>query len=188
MICAIHQPNFVSWLPFFDKMLACDVFIILTHCQFEKGGFQNRFSLGGKWYTMSVGGGLDLLTHKRYLNPESDWRRIVDSLPEYREVFDELGIVPSDNLVFMNTHIIQRLKNLLGLKCEVVMDHDTRLRGTERLVELCRGVKATKYLSGSGARAYLDESKFTDAGIEVEFQVIDESRKRSILEALNDVA
>ena len=39
MKIAIHQPNFFPWYPFFEKIKNCDIFIILTHCQFEKNGF-----------------------------------------------------------------------------------------------------------------------------------------------------
>lgn len=187
MICAIHQPNFMPWLPFFDKVASCDVFIILTHCQFEKGGFQNRFRIGSAWKTMSVEGGLDLLTHKKYMNPGSDWDRIVNSLPQYSEVFKKLDIHPDNNLVFTNVHIIQRIRTILNLKCGIVMDHATKAKSTMRLVELCKEVGATTYLSGIGAKAYLDESNFTDAGIKVEFQHTDNTRKISILEHIKNV-
>ena len=40
MRISIHQPNFVPWYPFFQKIQQCDKFIILTHCQFEKNGYQ----------------------------------------------------------------------------------------------------------------------------------------------------
>lgn len=187
MICAIHQPNFMPWLPFFDKIAACDVFIILTHCQFEKGGFQNRCKIHDSWKTMSVQGGLDLLTHKKYLNPESDWQRIVNSLPQYADVFSKLDIRPDENLVFTNVHIIQRIRSILNLKCEIVMDHVTKAKGTKRLVELCKEIHATKYLSGVGARAYLNVSDFEDEGIEVDFQQTENDRKISILEHLKNV-
>ena len=58
MRLAIHQPNFMPWYPFFEKIKNCDKFIMLTHCQFEKNGYQNRFNLNDKWYTMSVKKGL----------------------------------------------------------------------------------------------------------------------------------
>jgi hypothetical protein len=38
----------MPWYPFFEKMQQADVFILLGHCQFEKNGFQNRFSINNK--------------------------------------------------------------------------------------------------------------------------------------------
>ena len=44
MRVSIHQPNFVPWYPFFQKIKEVDKFIILKECQFEKNGYQNRFN------------------------------------------------------------------------------------------------------------------------------------------------
>ena len=43
MKIAIHQPNFLPWYPFFQKIKEVDKFIILGNCQFEKNGFQNPY-------------------------------------------------------------------------------------------------------------------------------------------------
>ena len=58
MVISIHQPNFFPWYPFFQKMEMSDKFIILSNCQFEKNGFQNRFNLDSNWHTMSTFKGL----------------------------------------------------------------------------------------------------------------------------------
>ena len=56
MIVGIHQPNFFPWLGFFDKMVHCDVFILLDDVQFIKRGYQNRVQLkyptGSNWFTL----------------------------------------------------------------------------------------------------------------------------------------
>ena len=54
MIVAIHQPNFMPWYPFFQKIAAADTFVVLTHCQFEKNNYQNRFNQRERWHTLSV--------------------------------------------------------------------------------------------------------------------------------------
>ena len=76
------------YYPFFQKMEDADIFVILTHCQFEKNNFQNRFNKDSKWYTMCVNKGLDPIYTKIYLSPEKDWKRIKDMLPEYKDVLD----------------------------------------------------------------------------------------------------
>ena len=76
MIVTIHQPNFVPWYPFFQKMEQADLFILLGHCQFEKNGFQNRFQLENTWNTFSVKKGKEPIIEKQYINPEHDWMKI----------------------------------------------------------------------------------------------------------------
>ena len=42
MKIAIHQPEFMPWLGFFQKMYLADKFIIFDHVQFKKRYFENR--------------------------------------------------------------------------------------------------------------------------------------------------
>ena len=42
MIIAIHQPEFMPWAGFFNKMTQSDLFVILDHVQFKKRYFENR--------------------------------------------------------------------------------------------------------------------------------------------------
>jgi hypothetical protein len=182
--CAIHQPNLVPWLPYFEKMRSVDVFVIMTHAQFSKGGHLNRFNHDNQWYTMSVNHGIEPLMQKRYVNYESDWRKIIDRLPQFASIFADLAVVPSANLVAMNISIIMRLRMLLGIETEIVMDKKSCARSTERLVEICREVGADSYLAGASGKAYLDLSKFEDAGIAVEFQDLSGIRKISSLQAI----
>jgi hypothetical protein len=87
MRIAIHQPNFIPWYPFFQKMAAVDIFVLMIHCQFEKGKYQNRFQLNGRWHTMSVDHGLDPIIDKRYVRFQEDWDRIKRQLPTYDRIF-----------------------------------------------------------------------------------------------------
>ena len=69
MILTIHQPNFMPWYPFFQKMEQADIFVLLGNCQFEKNGFQNRFQMQGLWNTLSVKKGTHSIIEKQYVNP-----------------------------------------------------------------------------------------------------------------------
>ena len=71
MRVSIHQPNFVPWYPFFQKIKEVDIFVILKECQFEKNGYQNRFNFNDKWYTMSVKKGLEPIRDKVYIDPKN---------------------------------------------------------------------------------------------------------------------
>src|SRR3989339_1166129 len=55
---AIHQSQFLPWVPFFSKLLRSDIFVILDHVQFQKNGVQNRNKIktpqGAQWLTMPV--------------------------------------------------------------------------------------------------------------------------------------
>ena len=57
---------------------------------------------------------------------------------------------------------------------ELTIDHETDLRSTERLVDICCAHGADKYLAGIGSKEYLNESLFEDRGIEVIYQNVKE--------------
>ena len=56
MIIAIHQPEFMPWLGFFEKMRSVDQFVIFDHVQFKKRYFENRNKIktGNKWNWITV--------------------------------------------------------------------------------------------------------------------------------------
>lgn len=180
MIVSIHQPNFIPYAGFFEKMKQSDIFVIMGYCQFEKGKYQNRFYHNSQWSTMSVNGGLIPIIKKRYINPVNDWNKITAKYPKLQEFNDLI----SHDLWRTNTAIIIKAANMLGIKTKIVFDYPTDLKGTDRLVDICVKNGATKYLSGISGKNYLDKSLFDDHKIEVEFQDEMKMDKRSLVELL----
>lgn len=178
---AIHQPNLVPWLPFFEKIRSVDLFVILSHCQFTSENYQNRFRANSNWFTMSIvrDGHMRLIKDKRYLKPHEDWKRIKKSWPKL-EMFDEHI---SNSLFLTNMGIIKQACKFLGIETEIVTDYETHLRGNDRLIDICKTFGAQKYLSGIGANKYLDKHLFERAGIDVEIQS-ERTYQRSLAEIL----
>lgn len=187
MVISIHQPNFVPWYPFFQKIKSSDIFVILTHCQFEKNNFQNRFNFNDKWQTLSVNKGLEPIVNKIYVNPQDDWDKIKKNLPEYKHILSQFDSYITSSLVSTNISIIRKIVELLNINTCIMVDEPTNLKGTDRLVEICKQYNATKYLAGSGgSKLYLEVEKFNNAGIKVEFQQSEDLIKVPILKVLNN--
>lgn len=166
MKIAIHQPNFCPTKGYFYKIASVDLFVIMIHCQWEKGKYQNRFHVGKEWNTMSVNHGLEPIKDKKYVNVWEDWYRIKRRYP----VLKRFDWCVSDSLCKMNIGIISEALELLKIKTEWFPDYETNLTGTERLVDICKTYNATEYLSGKSGRKYLDLKQFDEAGIKVSFQ------------------
>jgi len=109
-ILSIHQPAFFPWYPFFQKINNSDTFVFLTHCQFEKNGYQNRFDIDRKWYTMSTKRGLIPINQKHYINPENDWIFIKKKLSsKYNlELLSQFDDCFSSSLSETNINIIKK--------------------------------------------------------------------------------
>ena len=58
MIVAVHQPQYLPWLGYFDKIDKADVFVLLDTVQFKKNEWQNRNKIktaqGWQWLTVPV--------------------------------------------------------------------------------------------------------------------------------------
>ena len=58
MLVAIHQPHYVPWLGYLDRMARADVLIVLDHVQFERRNYQNRTMIRledeSRWLTVPV--------------------------------------------------------------------------------------------------------------------------------------
>lgn len=182
MILSAHQPNFIPWNPYFEKISQSDIFVIMGNCQFSKNGFQNRFQLNNSWNTMGVKSGIENIIDKKYSNPVYDWRKIKKRLSLYHrklEIFDDFI---SESLYKTNASIIEKICEIKGIKTKIVEDFPTDKISTDRLVEICLHYKCSEYLSGPSGRNYLDIDKFNRNGISVIFFDSDKFPKRSILE------
>lgn len=184
MICSIHQPNFIPWYPFFQKIQEADVFVILVNCQFEKNNYQNRFNFKDKWYTMSVNKGLESIKDKRYLNPQNDWKSIKNKLSEYNDYFCNFDDLISENMADMNSKIIEKISKLLNIKTKIVYDYKTELKGTDRLIDLCIKNNCDTYLSGISGKNYLEVEKFIKNDIKLIYQDELKMDKRHVFEIL----
>ena len=58
MIVAVHQPQYLPWLGYFDKIDRADLFVTLETVQYKKNEFQNRNRIktaqGWQWLTVPV--------------------------------------------------------------------------------------------------------------------------------------
>lgn len=191
MILSVHQPTFFPHYQFFEKVRKSDKFVFFCSAQYEKAGYQNRFWMNNKWYTMSVHHGEIPIYDKQYVNSEKDWNRIKSSLPEYKyilNIFDDC-FKYSTSLQNINIDIIERIWQILGIKkewYEFIDDFIPELDKTDKLIHLCRQYKADTYLSGIGAKKYLDESKFGKAKIKLIWQKETKAVGKPILEELKE--
>jgi hypothetical protein len=191
IIVAIHQPHFLPWLGYFDKMRRADLFILLDHVQFERQNFQNRVrvktSQGPQWLTVPV---------KRRSHPEPIVDKLIDdaeasrwarkawltlyyaygSTSFFSQSADAIRRVleaPGEKLVDMNRKLIDLLRDALGVRTPMVRSSELGVEGqkSELLVSLCRKFGADAYLAGGGgSRSYLDLELFKKSGISVRWQ------------------
>ena len=188
MRLAAHQPQYLPWLGFFDKMDRVDRFVLLDTVQYKKNEWQNRNRIrtatGWQWLTVPVHVHFPMAIREVAIDEIGTWRRkhrealrIHHSrspfraaiLPAIEAVLDE----PFPSLASLNIRFIRLLAELLGVRTPIVLASDVpRLPegADERLIALCRHFGADEYLAGQGGGAYMDLGAYRSAGVGVAFQ------------------
>ena len=192
-VVAIHQPNFLPWLGFFDKLARSDVFVLLDDVQFprtSKGTWINRVKLlvGGKeqWVTVPVvrAEGIARPIREVRIDETQPWRKKLVRTIEHNyrrsahfgEVFplvEALVATPTELLADFNERNVRRIGDELGLDTAKIVrssHFETTGHSTDLLIELTRAVGGTAYMPGGDAYLYQEDDKFSAAGLELVLQ------------------
>ena len=78
MIVSVHQPQYLPWLGYFDKIDKADAFVLLDNVQFKKNEWQNRNKIkaaaGGQWLTVPVMYRFPQLINEVEINNRERWQ------------------------------------------------------------------------------------------------------------------
>ncbi len=187
MLIAVHQPQYLPWLGYLDKIDKAEVFVILDNVQFKKNEWQNRNRIkaaqGWQWITVPVLYKFPEKINEVRIDNNTNWSRkhlqaLVTNYSKsphfdsYKGFFDDVLNRDWDRLVDINIEIIKYLINSLGLKTRLVIASDLKLREepTERLIDICKTLGGEKYLAGRDGSKYMNLEKFDEEGIEIIFQ------------------
>ena len=187
MRVTIHQPQFLPWLGYLDKIDRADLFVVLDTVQFKKREWQNRnrirTSQGWQWVTVPVLDNYREKLNQVRINQKLEWREkhlrameIHYSRAPYLGRF--LGGLRNlyrsswDRLADFNLAVLRWLLDAFGISTPLQLASEMRLREepTDRLIDICRAFGASHYLAGVGAQAYMDMAKFEASGVHLELQ------------------
>lgn len=194
--CAIIQSSYIPWRGYFDLIRQADVFVFLDSVQFTRRDWRTRNYIKSNGRLISLIVPVNASNHHEIrisdidIDPTSHWAKkhlhsiettyarapfrdvILESL---RPVYEN----PPKKLFLLNRALTQICwdlftgnapKKFLG---DEQIDFGTFASPTDRIVQICRTVGATKYLSGPSAASYTDPKLFSDNGIVLEYAKYD---------------
>jgi hypothetical protein len=93
-------------------------------------------------------------------------------LGRYLPELEELLSREWTHICALDIAVVDLMAGWLALRPAIIRSSELPVKGarSERLLNLCSHFKATRYLSGDAAQAYLDTGAFERAGIAVEWQ------------------
>lgn len=190
MKVTVHQPNYLPYLGYFNKVLQCDLFLIYDTAQFVKDKFDNRnkVKVGNEscWLTVPItkDSAFKSFTQTKINNAfpwrKKHWKTIETNYTKtpffncYSDIFKKIYSQEYNYLPEASIKIILEILKLLDFEGEIKlcskMSFDKSLQSTEALIAMLEEVRATSYLSGISGKSYLDENRFEQKNIKLGYQ------------------
>jgi hypothetical protein len=189
LIVSINQPAYLPWLGYFDRIYQSDVHVVLDHVQFEKNSMVNRNKIrtitGTQMLTVpvcSAGKFGDIPINSIAIANQVKWNRkhwqaIMQSYSRAK-YFDKYGVYFEekfnenwDILNILLKDITSYLLDQLGINTTIIYSSEMDVSGKkdQLVLNICKELGASKYLSGPFGRDYLSSSDFSSARIALEY-------------------
>ncbi len=183
----ISQPMYFPWVGMLEQMAVADVFVHLDDAQFSKGGFFNRVQVktaeGTPWLTVPLAENKLGQTLNETQPAAHDWQR--KHLATLRQSYapaahggemvalvERVLAMKHDSLAALSAASMEGLADYFGVLPRTVLrtsELGVNGSGSERVLNICQSLEATRYVTGHGAADYLDHAAFAAAGIAVEY-------------------
>jgi hypothetical protein len=188
MLVSIGQPAYLPWLGYFERIRLSDLHIVLDHVQYERRSFTNRNLVrtrtGVLYLTVPVK--KEPRSHAsipsvRIDNSQNWSKRHLTTISHsycnsdfFQDLYHPIHTLLSKEyryLIDLLSSTTALLKEWLDITTPVLYSSQlpcSRTKG-DLILELCKQVGATRYLSGPNGRDYINESRFSEQGVGVEY-------------------
>lgn len=192
---AIHQPDFLPWLGFFNKIANSDTWIVLDHVKNNPrdAAFWGRrvkilvnkkpYWLGVKLEKPKIKNTIgipinEMRIESPAINKYSEKLHIVRNAYTNAPFFDiayplveAYFMDEDDNLARRNMKFIRSVMNLLEINTKIIFSSEMSIETnkTQLLIDLLKKINATTYVCGGGADGYQQDLLFQQNGIELKY-------------------
>lgn len=184
---AILQSNYIPWKGVFDMINMVDVFVFFEDVDFTKRDWRNRNRIKSPnpeaWLTVPVKKAprgtkihdIEIAEsswqHKHFKTIETNYRKS-KYFDQYLWILEKMYIQNTwTNLSEMNIFFTKLISEELGINTHFINSKNIYSKGNkdEKLINICKEIGATSYLSGPSAKNYIDEENFRKQGVELEY-------------------
>ena len=188
MRIGIHQPMYLPWLGFFDRIYQCDTFILLDNIPYSKNYFINRNKIrtleGWIWLTVPVltKGNFGQLIKDVHIDNSTNWAgkhwkslyytyKKAPYFELHKDFFEKTYQEEWFLLIDLIEHMLSYLLNGIGIKTPVKKASLSPAEGKkeELVLNLCKHFGAKEYLSGPDGRNYLNQDLWDQNDIKILF-------------------
>ncbi len=164
-----------------------DVFVIYDEVQYTKNDWRNRNVLktkkGLEWLTIAVKQNklhqsideTEVFLPKWNIKHWKTLQAIYGKAPffkMYKEQFEKLYLeIDTVFLSEINKKFLLQICDILEIRTPIISSRDLNLQGdaNERLIDACKKLEATTYVSGPAAKSYIQNSLFDENSITIKW-------------------
>jgi hypothetical protein len=183
----ISQPMFLPWIGIFEQIRTADIFVHYDDVQFPQGrSFSSRVQVkaegGTRWLTVPVKRDGKQLIRNVKIDTSRNWKEShLGVLRQcYRkapfgdmalELVDSIYALESDSLFEFCTFGIEKVAAFLGLRCEFALSsqYGFTSSSSQKLLDIVMAAKGDVYVTGHGAKNYLDHELFESHEVDIEY-------------------
>lgn len=194
MKVTIHQPDFMPWLGFFNKVNKADIFVVLDHTennprdssfwgrrvQILANGTANWLSLPLAKPNKGILGvpinemSINFSSEKEVQKKISTIQQNYSKHPFFKEIFpliQDYFNYPSNSLFDRNMNFINKIIKELSIDTKIVFSSKLfcKYKSNELLIEIINKVGGDIYLCGDGASGYQQDNLFEKNNIIIEY-------------------
>ena len=189
MIVTAHQPAYLPWLGYIEKIMRSDIYVFLDAVQFEKNSFTNRNKIktpqGPIWLTVPVisKGHIGSTMMELMIDKRGSWQRKhlnaislnYKKAPYYEEIIEKIKpfyLNDYETLVDFCFDYTKFWLKELNINTKIVRFSDLKIQSekSDLVFDICQKLKADTYISGALGKGYLKEERFLTNGIKVIYQ------------------
>jgi hypothetical protein len=184
----ISQPMVFPWVGLFEQIRLADIYVHYDDVQLPLGrSFITRVQVKNvsdvQWLTLPIAPGSHLAKINESSTKETrDWRgehvKLLTSLyseaPYFRDMMNIVEEIYSHrdcNVAVLNARGIERVSRYFEIECTFRTSSEMSIpgRSSERLLGMVQRLNGSTYITGHGARSYLDHELFERNGVNVEY-------------------
>lgn len=187
MRVSIRQPGYLPHMGFFKKIQSCDKFVFLDDAQYERSDWDNRNKIrtfdGSMWLTIPVYNKFGQKLNEVKISYETDWQnkhrksielnyRKAPYFEKYWKEIDKILETKWERLIDLNFALIDYIMTQFDITAETILSSTMGIGtvSSQRLLDICKKLQATTYISGEMGKDYLDETIFDNNKIKVIYE------------------
>lgn len=180
------QPYFFPYIGYFQLMNAVDIYVIADDLHFEKSSFIKRNYILEQKHSHIISLQLIGASQNKLINEIEvgnnknkllqEIERAYNKAPFFHDVFPLLQAILGNgekNLAKFLSYSIKEIAHYLDIQTKFICSHDiekdNHLRFDNRIMDICKVLKADKYINAIGGKELYDKDKFQKQGIQLSF-------------------